>query len=193
MTWLVTLVFFLWCVLDTVHLWFREKIKRAFFQQDLCCLFLDPEDPDAPTSDPHKNLSSLGILRYILVYFPYVISTFLMASIYRMSAGNTHHYVQISPIHLVAWIYNLHQNRKTLVTEHEYFCHKPELLCKNQRITKVIAALMEEIKMLEPHLITVHTKVDKKSRKLADELANIYRDMFSGLLIYQFWEIWDDV
>lgn len=40
--------------------------------------------------------------------------------------------------------------------------------------------------MPEPHLITVHTKVDKKSRKLADELANIYRDMFSGLLIYQF-------
>ncbi|XP_039866489.1 sialoadhesin-like isoform X3 [Simochromis diagramma] len=48
-------------------------------------------DPDAPTSDPHKNLSSLGILRYILVYFPYVISTFLMASIYRMSAGRSSH------------------------------------------------------------------------------------------------------
>uniref|UniRef100_A0A669BKU2 Sialoadhesin n=1 Tax=Oreochromis niloticus TaxID=8128 RepID=A0A669BKU2_ORENI len=58
---------------------------------------IDPEDPDAPTSDPHKNLSSLGILRYILVYFPYVISTFLMVSIYRMSAGRSSHVSMTMP------------------------------------------------------------------------------------------------
>lgn len=45
---------------------------------------------------------------------------------------------------------------------------------------------MEKNKMPEPHLITVYITVDEKSRKLADELANIYRDMFSGLLIYLF-------
>ncbi|XP_030580946.1 Fc receptor-like protein 4 [Archocentrus centrarchus] len=44
-------------------------------------------DPDAPAPFSHKSVSSLGMLRYIFVCFPYAISTFLMVSIYRRSTG----------------------------------------------------------------------------------------------------------
>ncbi|XP_004575783.3 Fc receptor-like protein 4 [Maylandia zebra] len=56
-------------------------------------------DPDAPASqsDSDKNLSSLGMLRHILVYFPYIISTFLMVSIYRGSTGRSSHQRTMSP------------------------------------------------------------------------------------------------
>lgn len=57
------------------------------FWTSCACLFLDPDAP-ASHSDSDKNLSSLGMLRHILVYFPYIISTFLMVSIYRGSTGN---------------------------------------------------------------------------------------------------------
>lgn len=64
------------------------------------CLFLDPDAP-ASHSDSDKNLSSLGMLRHILVYFPYIISTFLMVSIYRGSTGNIIMFKYHPSIHLV--------------------------------------------------------------------------------------------
>lgn len=71
----VTVVFFL-------------LILFIYYTSTSCaCLFLDPDAP-ASHSDSDKNMSSLGMLRHILVYFPYVISTFLMVSIYRGSTGN---------------------------------------------------------------------------------------------------------